>query len=194
MGDGESAVVHLTAGDFKNIPAETQEIKYPLLVTKYHLWPDSGGPGRHRGGLGLVKEYETLADCDLSLWFDRSKTPQWGLFGGMDGAVPKVVLNPGHEDEEVLLKVNHRPIRTGTIVRAHTSGGGGYGAPYERDPELVRWDCRNGYVSKEMAEKVYGVVFKGDSLEVDEQRTLERRRQMAAVRSGEDQEEYEARA
>lgn len=180
FGDGESGVVHLTAGDFKNIPAETQEIKFPLLITQYQLRPDSGGPGKFRGGLGIIKEYEALADGTLSLWFERSVTPQWGVFGGKDGAPPRVVVGAGRPDETVMLKASHRPLPTGTIVTAYTSGGGGYGPPWERDPQLVRRDCLNGYVSREAAATEYGVIFWPDSLEIDTERTAKRRSELAA--------------
>jgi N-methylhydantoinase B len=134
------------------------ERRFPIKVRRMALAADSGGAGRFRGGLGIVREYETLTDTgDLSLWFERSRTPGLGLFGGRDGAPPRVVLNPGRPDEEMLMKVNHRPLPRGTVVRAITGGGGGYGDPGTRDREAVRADLRAGYISAETAASAYGL-------------------------------------
>ncbi len=168
--DGESALIHSAAGDFRNFPVESMENKCPLLIRRYGLGVDSGGPGRQRGGLNIVREYEVLADhVDVSLWFDRTHTPSWGLFGGQDGAVPQVIINPGKADERRLLKVNHLPLKAGTVFRVQTGGGGGYGPPRERPPERVRQDLLDGYISRRSAEEDYGVSFKDSpALEIDD--------------------------
>jgi len=171
--DGDSALIHFAAGDFKNMPVETMESKYPVIVRRYGLGVDSGGAGRHRGGLNIVKDYEVTSDgVHLSLWFERTLTPQWGLFGGHDGLVPEVLLNPGTDREQKRLKSNMLPVPKGTCFRTYTSGGGGYGPPEERDPQKVREDVIDGYVSREAAAKVYKVFFKDDSNEVDQVRTV----------------------
>lgn len=178
--DGDSGVVHFAAGDFKNLPVETLENKYPLLIRQYALGTDTGGPGRSRGGLNIVRDYELLTtNSRLSLWFERSLTPQWGLFGGQHGAVPRVLLYPGTSHEEALLKVNHRPVAAGTVVRAFTGGGGGYGPPWQRDPERVREDVIEGYVSLQAAANDYGVYLRGEGLEIDLEQTRWARERMA---------------
>ncbi|MCB0153287.1 MAG: hydantoinase B/oxoprolinase family protein, partial [Anaerolineae bacterium] len=147
--DGDSGVVHFAAGDFKNLPVETLENKYPVRINQYALGLDTGGAGRFRGGLNIIRDYEVLSPrSDLSLWFERTETPQWGLFGGQAGAVPQVILEPDSDRAETLLKVNHRPIASGTRLRAFTGGGGGYGPPWERAVERVQADVIDGYVSR----------------------------------------------
>jgi N-methylhydantoinase B len=178
--DGDSALIHFAAGDFKNMPIETMENKYPVIVRRYGLGVDSGGAGRHRGGLNIVKDYEVTCDgVHLSLWFERTLTPQWGLFGGHDGAVPEVLMNPGTDREQKRLKSNMLPVPKGTCFRTYTSGGGGYGPPEERDPQKVREDVIDGYVSRAKAEEVYKVLFRDGSLAVDEEKTAAARSAMS---------------
>jgi N-methylhydantoinase B len=143
-GDGESALIHSAAGDFKNFPVETMEHRYPLRLHRHELRESSGGLGTCRGGLGIVRVYEALEPCLLSLWFERHKTPSWGLAGGEDGAPPEVwVTSPG-EERRLVLKCNAVPIPRGTIVEVRTGGGGGWGDPTKRPPERVAEDVRLG--------------------------------------------------
>ncbi len=157
-GDGESALINYGGGDLKNFPVETLEQRYPLKIRRFELEPDSGGPGRYRGGLAEVREIEMRADeSDVSLWFERSVTPGLGLFGGHTGSTPRVLMNAGQTDEHTLLKVNHQAMSRGTTIEAHTGGGGGYGPPEERDRALVLEDVANGYVTPEAALRDYGL-------------------------------------
>jgi N-methylhydantoinase B len=158
LADGESAVIHSAAGDFRNIPVETFEARYPILVTRLALAQDSGGDGRRRGGLAVLKEYAALAPVDVSIFFDRSKTLSWGLFGGRDGGAPiaEIIPAPGAKPMRGL-KFAEIPMQPGGRVVALSGGGGGYGAPAERDPALVRDDLRKGYVSRDRAGMVYGL-------------------------------------
>jgi len=170
--DGENAVINYGGGDLKNLPIEVLESKYPIRMAYHALNMDSGGPGRKRGGLGIIKDYVPLADgMTLSLWFERAGLPAWGLFGGGSGTSPVVVLDPGTRGERRLLKVNHLAVRPGTRISARTGGGGGYGPPWEREIEAVLDDVRDGYVSRQKAEQDYGLRFVGDGLEVDEAAT-----------------------
>jgi N-methylhydantoinase B len=155
-GDGESALINYGGGDLKNFPVETIEQRYPLKIRQFSLQPDSGGAGRRRGGLGVVREYEIRSeDADVSLWFERSVTPGLGLFGGHSGGIPEVTIDPGTPHERRLLKVNHLPVTHGTIIRAVTGGGGGYGPPAERPPELLASDLTDGYVTPDSATRDY---------------------------------------
>ena len=80
----------------KDLPIEVLETRYPMRMTEYRIRPDSGGAGRFRGGHGVIREF--AFDCEeayVSLWWERSRTPAWGLAGGADGAGPDVVVNPG---------------------------------------------------------------------------------------------------
>lgn len=156
--DGEDVLINNVNGSLKDLPIEVLETKFPMRMTHYGVRPDSGGPGKWRGGNGVVREY-TL-DCDraeLFLWFERSRTPAWGLFGGHDATPPIVVVNPDREDERRMLKASRVVLGRGDVIRTMTGGGGGFGDPRERDPELVRRDVRNGHVTPERASEVYGV-------------------------------------
>jgi N-methylhydantoinase B len=146
-GDGTNALINYGGGDLKNFPVEVMEARYPLRIHRYGLIPDSGGAGRWRGGLGVVRDYETLADdLTMSLWFERTRTPGLGLFGGQDGTVTSVEVDTG-EGARPLLKVNQLPVPRGTRVSVRIGGGGGYGPPQERDPQDVEEDLTDGYVS-----------------------------------------------
>jgi len=168
--DGESALIHSAAGDFRNMPVETTESRYPILIRRLALGVDSGGAGASRGGLNVVKEYEVLVDSLLTLHFDRSRTPSWGLFGGHAGSLPNVTVLDGRTSEtSEYLKIEQLPIAAGSRVVAETGGGGGYGDPQERNPRLVSADVRDGYVSRQAASEIYGVAFVDDTgFEVDE--------------------------
>jgi N-methylhydantoinase B len=156
-GDGEDGLINNVNGGFKDYPVEVFEVKYPALIRGYGFRPDTGGPGRFRGGCGLYRRFEVEPEAFLYLWFERSRTPGWGLFGGGDAVGPDVVVNPGREDERHMLKTNAHVLATGSVVELRTGGGGGFGNPRERDPERVRADVLDGYVSAEAAHRDYGV-------------------------------------
>ncbi len=155
--DGESALINNVNGSLKDIPIEVVETRYPWRINEYRVRPDSGGAGRWRGGNGVVREYEAQADMSVSLWFERSRQPAWGLFGGQDAIGPDVVVNPGRPDERRLLKANGMAIRAGDVIRCATGGGGGYGDPVERTAADVQADVADRFVSVEMAQARYGV-------------------------------------
>ena len=155
--DGQDGLINSVNGAVKNLPIEVRRARYPLRISEYALREDSAGVGRWRGGTGAVREY--VVECEeasLNLWFERSKTPAWGLFGGGAGEPPDVVVNPGRDDEQHLLKASSVRVVRGDVVRCQTGGGGGFGDPAERDPELVRADVEAGVLSPERAERDYG--------------------------------------
>jgi N-methylhydantoinase B len=146
-GDGTNALINYGGGDLKNFPVEVMETRYPLRIHRYALRPDSGGAGRTRGGLGVVREYETLADdLALSLWFERTIEPGRGLFGGRDGEVTRVGVDTGHGPRQIL-KGNQIKVPRGTRVMVEIGGGGGYGPPEERDPDALAADLADGYMT-----------------------------------------------
>lgn len=178
--DGLNAVVNYMAGDLKNISAEVEEAKYPLRVTCRALEQDSGGAGRYRGGLALIKAYQpTAPGCRLLLWLERTVTPGWGVASGTAGRTARCIVDPGGPDERLLKKANHLPIPSGVTVRCYTAGGGGYGPPWERDLQRVLDDLRDGYISREKAEQDYGVCFRAGPFEIDEAATRQTRLNMA---------------
>jgi len=178
--DGLNAMVNYMAGDLKNLPAEVEEAKYPLRVTCRALEPDSGGAGKFRGGLAMIKEYvPTAPGCRLLLWLERTVTPAWGVAGGCAGRTARCIVDPGGPNERILNKANHLPIPPGTAVRCYTAGGGGYGPPWERKVLRVLDDLLDGYISREAAETVYGLRFRDSGYKVDEAETTQARLQLA---------------
>ena len=166
-GDGESALINLVNGGFRNIPAEVMETKFPVRLEEFSIRPDSGGPGRYRGGCGVVRRYRTLETCYSALWFERSKTPAWGLNGGGEGAGPKIEITFPDGSTENLLKMRAREFQADTVVETMTGGGGGNGEPLARPFEDVRRDIQKGYVTHEGAWSAYGVRV-GEDLTIDE--------------------------
>jgi len=129
-GSGADAMVNYGAGDLKNFPVEVLEARFPLRVNHYGIRRGSGGDGTHRGGDGITREYEALDDVFVTLWFERTLTPPWGLFGGEDGSPTQVhVTHAGSDSSERIMKINRLPLAAGSKVLVETGGGGGYGAP-----------------------------------------------------------------
>jgi N-methylhydantoinase B len=185
-GDGNNAVRAFTESDITTIqPVEAVEGKYPLRVESCALREGSGGPGRWRGGLGLVREVRVLApDAQLSVLAEKGVLPPYGVCGGGAGEPNRFYVRRGDatiEPSPLPGKVSGFPLLAGDVVVMATSGGGGYGDPLDRDPEAVASDVVDGTITREAAEKTYGVVFDGDTFEGDA--TRERRRQLRAGRT-----------
>ena len=146
-GDGTNGMINYGGGDLKNIPVEVLESRYPVRVHGYSIWPDSGGRGRWRGGCGVERSYEVLADgVTLSTWFERTTTPAWGLFGGEAGKATEAEITIDGVTTSVM-KVNRFPAPAGSRLRVATGGGGGYGDPADRSPEDLRRDLIEGYTT-----------------------------------------------
>ena len=172
--DGADALINNVNGGFKDLPIEVFESKYPVSIFNYGFRENSGGLGKFRGGLGLYREYTINTDGFVSLWFERSVTPAWGLFGGKDGLPPNVNIKIPNEEEKNLLKANGLQIKKGTVLTTYTGGGGGFEEPLERDPEDVLKDVKNRYVTIEKAKENYKVSITAD-LEIDENATAKLR-------------------
>ena len=159
-------------------PAELYEQRYPVRMRRFAFRNDSGGAGRYRGGVGAEIELEFLGDeASIAYIQDRGRFGPKGLVGGKDGA--KCAISIVHGDDVYvsphLTKDSGIVMHTGALMKQLTPGGGGYGYPFERDLEAVIEDVRNEFVSRESACKDYGVVFRGDSLDVDIEKTAELR-------------------
>ena len=165
--DGESALINLVNGGFRNIPGEVMETKFPIRLEEFSIRPDSGGPGMHRGGCGVVRRYRALEDCFGAIWFERSHTPAWGLDGGKDGQGPEVSITRPDGSVDHLLKMRASAVAAGTVVETKTGGGGGNGDPMQRAFADVARDVIKGYLSTEAALRDYGVVVSADGT-VDE--------------------------
>ena len=150
-----------------NAPIEETELNYPVRITRYELVEDSEGPGKHRGGLGLRRDY-LFPDHDVSFTVlaDRERWGPHGLFGGLPGERAHYVLNPDSEAEELGSKVTVQ-LKADDVVSYRTAGGGGYGPPEDRDPEAVLRDVRDGKVSLERARQIYGVIVDPETWTVD---------------------------
>lgn len=131
-----------------SIPIEMIESQMPLSITRYALRPDSGGAGRYRGGLGLVREWRVDSPaCVFTSNMDRFRFPPWGLAGGGPGATGRLARIRDGVETPVGPKSDGVLLREGDVIRLETSGGGGFGDPAQRDPAAVARDLAAGYVS-----------------------------------------------
>jgi N-methylhydantoinase B len=171
--DGMSATVCLNDGDTHNGPNEQAEAKYPIVVERFELIPDSGGAGRHRGGLGIARTVRALTQLTVNSQSDRSKNPPWGLDGGGEATGNRMALrlNGQWKDDFPNAKVLVANLKPEDAFRISSGGGGGYGAPFERPVEDVREDVRQGYVSVQAAVEKYGVVVDPRTFAVDQAAT-----------------------
>ena len=156
-----------------NTPVEIFESDTPLIVEKRELLPDSGGPGRTKGGLGRTVVFRVPDDAyapqppvNLGIQAGRFRYPPYGLFGGKPGAKARFLVNGKHGYPYGLTR-----LQPGDVVTMEAAGGGGYGDPREREPERVVEDVRNGYVTLEHAREAYGVVIDPAAMELDEEAT-----------------------
>ncbi len=186
--DGQEGVPHLGANQ-SNVPIEMIEADYPLRIERYGFLPGTAGAGRHRGGLGLVREYRLLADeAILNVRSDKRSHPPHGLYGGNPGAPSfNIIVRDGERRIVPVLMTEVEPLRKGDLYRHEMSGGGGYGDPLERDPRKVLWDVIEEKLSVAMTRTEYGVVLKehDKTFVVDEAETEAlRARLRAALRAG----------
>lgn len=171
--DGESACVSICQGDVRNSPIENIELKVPLLVEERAYLPDSAGPGRFRGGFGIRIRLRSLAEGRWNLAQSRRRQfLPWGLHGGGTSNVPDNFIKRPDETEFSSIDAAHVVAPADTVVIQTSSGGGGWGSPLERDPQLVLRDVTEGLVSAEAARGQYGVVLSADNTEVDEAATI----------------------
>jgi N-methylhydantoinase B len=168
--DGVSGTVAINDGDTHNSPNEQIEAKFPLVIERYALVPDSGGAGRHRGGLGVERVVRARTDITLNTQIERAHCRPWGLEGGRDGKGNSVALRFGShwKTDFPNAKVLVAQIKAGDAFRLRSGGGGGYGSPLDRPVEDVRNDVRQGYVSVHEAAVFYGVVIDSDTFKVNE--------------------------
>ena len=168
--DGNSAQNHIH-GNCRNTPVEVFETRFPFRVLSYGLVPDSGGAGRHRGGLGTERILEVLApEVTVSAMMDRVKEGAWGLFGGRPGGCAAILVRrPGEAAFRTFCeafgtvspsKFAGLRLLRGDRILIRSAGGGGYGDPREREPSLVRRDLEEGLVTEQAACAVYGVAVR----------------------------------
>jgi N-methylhydantoinase B len=177
--DGPSAMDDLVV-NVMNGPVEALETEFPIRVEGYELIPDSGGPGKFRGGLGQRRKWRMLAEESIvNLRSDRFRHASPGIFGAKPAKPSRAVLNPGTPDERPLgSKAAGLRLRRGDLVVWELGGGGGFGDPKTRDPERVRRDVVRGYVSVAAARDDFAVALTPD-LQVDQAATAALRRETA---------------
>ena len=197
-GDGPDG--HSLWPGFTNVPNEFIEAYFPLRIEQYEPIPDSGGAGLHRGGNGLSVAYRFLCDGAIAIHDDRWLTYPWGVNGGEPGRrSSKRLVRAAGGEEWLPSKCENIAVKVGDLLYFNTWGGGGWGDPYERDPELVRQDVSRGIVTREGARR-YGVALDKNG-GVDKRATAALRKKLAAERGeagmfnfGGDIEEIKARA
>jgi len=172
--DGMAAVDTLFANT-RNNPIEDIESHLPLRVTRYELREDVVGAGRTRGGVGAIREFEFLSPGGISVEGEGHRYRPWGFQGGHEGRPAELVVTRDGAAEHLPSKVPYRPARAGDRFRAVGPAGGGYGAPFERDPAQVAADVADGLLTPATARTTFGVALT-DALEVDAAATAELRR------------------
>jgi N-methylhydantoinase B len=167
----------------QNAPVEETELNYPVRIPRYSLVPDSDGPGRWRGGLGLCREYVYVDHQPVvTLLADRAKFPATGLFGGAAGELARYSLISSGSRREIPSKGSLQ-VMPGEVMRVETCGGGGYGYAWERDTEAVLRDVREGKVSAKRARECYGVAIDTATWTIDQVESKGLRRQMQKGKS-----------
>ena len=158
FADGIDAVYFVAQ---KNYPVEFAEMEFGVRIEGYRIHEDSGGPGYYRGGAGIMRDVRVIADeAILGIRLDNVRFPAWGTNGGQAGGSGKVVINPGTDKERTLVPMSDQNrLVKGDLIRVMTSGGGGWGDPFTRQPETVLDDVLDGFVSIEKARLDYGVVI-----------------------------------
>ena len=181
--DGIDAVYYVAQ---KNYPIEFAEMEFGVRVEGYSIHTDSGGPGLHRGGCGIVRDLRVIGDeAIIGVRMDNIRWPAWGVKGGMGGGVGSIVVNPGTPNERELRPMSEgNKLKKGDLVRIMTSGGGGWGSPLERAAEQVRDDVLDGFISAESAARDYGVVLTADLIDIDAAATDARRKELGRMTRG----------
>ena len=163
-----------------NTPVEILESDTPLIVEKRELLTDSGGPGKMKGGLGRRVVFRVpdddcapLGPVNLGIQSGRYRYPAEGLCGGRPGSKAQFLVNGRPGDPYGLSQ-----IEAGDVIIMDAAGGGGYGDPLERDPEIVERDVIEGYVSLERAREDYGVVINPKTMKIDSAATEKLRKSL----------------
>jgi N-methylhydantoinase B len=182
--DGQEGVPHIGANQ-SNVPVEMIETEYPLRIEQYGFVADTGGPGRFRGGLSLIRDYRVLCErADLNVRSDKRLYPPHGLFGGKEGAPSTNHLNPDSDNHLLpVLLSTPIPMKENDVFRHIMAGGGGYGDPLERLADHVLADMIAEKVTISHAAEAYGVVITDKNLPaIDEDATRTLRDRMRVAR------------
>ncbi|PKB14580.1 N-methylhydantoinase B [Novosphingobium kunmingense] len=181
LGDGPDG--HSLWPGFTNVPNEFLERYFPLIIERYETVADSGGPGLHRGGNGIIMSYRFLEPGVIAIHDDRWFVPPWGVNGGRPGArARKILERPDGSQTVVGNKVEDLAVSADDVLHFITWGGGGWGDPLDRDPELIEKEITQGLVTPQGA-RAYGVVIDARGA-VDTAATTHLRETIRAGRTG----------
>jgi N-methylhydantoinase B len=158
-GDGANSLIHHAEAATRFSPTEVWESRNPWLIEKIELAPDSGGAGRHRGGLGVDLFFQALEDMWVTSAVERTKTAPWGLEGGLAARANGAALRSPDGSRTYFGKATRLQVPRGATIELYDGGGGGYGPPSERAPEDVRADIGEGYFSEEFSRRHYPHAF-----------------------------------
>jgi len=189
-GDGNNCT-NMYNGNCPTAPAETLETRFPVVHEEFRLYEDSGGAGKYRGGLGMIKTFTVMApQMRLSSFIEREKISPRGIWGGKDGARSAILIRIAGEKRWRTFKeafhvvcngkFSDIKLKRGDSVRMMMPGGGGWGNPLDRDLNLVLRDVEESFVSKQRAMKDYRVTFKRahGKLQIDEKKTAQLRKRI----------------
>jgi N-methylhydantoinase B len=168
--------VNFSAGSLRNVPTESIELEAPIVVNRYML-ADKAAAGRYRGGSGVIFEFQSLAPNAIvtARGMDRFKLRPYGRKGAHPGSLGQTLVNPGTAQEKDIGKIDILKLNPGDVVRITAPAGAGYGDPLDRDPDAVRTDIDNGFVTKEEAAEVYGVAVTDDGVDAAGTKVLHER-------------------
>ena len=154
-------------GFLKNTPTEVNEVEAGILVHRYGLMKNSAGAGKYRGGLGTEMVFEALAPNTkiTARNRDRTRFSGWGIVGGKAGAPSAFLRNPGKPNQINLGNTDIVTVDPGDVIYVSCGGAGGWGCPIERDPGAVLHDYKCGWITRQHAEEIYGVVISGGSID-----------------------------
>jgi N-methylhydantoinase B len=158
-GDGAHSLLHHAEAATRFSPTEVWEQKNPWLLEKVELAPDSGGAGKHRGGLGVDFWFTAREDMYVTAAVERTKTAPWGLEGGLEARPNGAAIRLSDGTRRYFGKATRLLVPKGATIELYNGGGGGYGDPGEREREAVHQDIAEGYFTEEYSRKHYPHAF-----------------------------------
>ncbi len=157
--DGKS-LIFMRFCNARTIPQELEERWFPVIFDRYEARPDSCGHGFRRGGFGLIRELVIQTDIVMTIHGDREIHTPFGISGGLNGGGSTLIINKGTPDEfDAGMYATGVKLKKGDKIFYGSSGGGGFGDPLDREPELVLDDVIDEWLTIEAAEEYYGVVI-----------------------------------
>ena len=162
--------------NYSNLSCEKTERDYPIRIEQFGFVPDTGGAGKYRGGMAMIKDWQILVDNLICQWRqERSKFAPWGLQGGKNGSLAESFhISKG---KKRVLRKEIFTCEKGDLIRAVLPGAGGFGDPYERDVDKVMEDVNKELVTLDAARNDYGVVIEPKQMKVDLEATRKLRQE-----------------